>query len=341
MRTDLAPVFTVLCVVWLASGCDGSAERSEEPQEPLVAAYNQAAKDRTTEDSIFHGRLRVVHLYRPQLATGFEHRGIPMTEQIPRFVEAVYAPYQSFWNGYLGDQEAFTRWMAEEWQFGSDPRWRVPLMLDFGELIGETAEGMRRLTGRVPEGTWYLVYGPGWTNMGGLGDGVMVLDFYGMATGDPVEEIRFGLPHELNHLIFDATHVEDPDRGTVLERIVSEGFATYVNYLYWKRRFPQARSLGYTDEEWQWAVSNEREIAERASVDLTSRERLVVNRYAARNSTIWPDGPGAIGYFLGFRIVDAYVLRHGEDSWRDLYDLSLSEVLERSGYLKAGPVSPS
>jgi uncharacterized protein YjaZ len=43
-------------------------------------------------------------------------------------------------------------------------------------------------------------------------------------------------------------------------------------------------------------------------------------------------GPAAGGYFIGFRIVSAYVARHGPKSWADLIGMAPRDVLRRSGY---------
>ena len=304
----------------------------EESGDPLTTAFNLLDTQDGSEVSLFEGHLRVVNLHQVQVTTAFQARNLPLEEQIPRFVESVYRPYQSFWEGYLGDEKAFAGWIESDWDFGSDARWRIPLQVDFPQLITETAERMRQLTGRTPEGTWYLVYGPGWTNMGGLGDGVMVVDFFGIATEDGAAEIRFGLPHELNHMLFDASHGNDDSRGTLLARIIDEGFAAYVNYEYWEREHSPAPNLGYGEEEWAWAVQHEADILRRALPDFDSKDREIHNQYVARSVKLWPNAPGAIGYFLGFRVVEAYVERHGPGSWRDLYERSLGQILRESDY---------
>lgn len=43
---------------------------------------------------------------------------------------------------------------------------------------------------------------------------------------------------------------------------------------------------------------------------------------------------GAAGYIIGLRVVQAWVAAHGADSWQDIYDLPVAEVLERSGYAR-------
>jgi len=65
---------------------------------------------------------------------------------------------------------------------------------------------------------------------------------------------------------------------------------------------------------------------------LGSRIRADLNRFASRSERLIDSGPPAVAYFLGFRIVQAYVTKHGAASWTDLIDLPVRQVLSRSGY---------
>jgi hypothetical protein len=57
--------------------------------------------------------------------------------------------------------------------------------------------------------------------MGRLGSGRMVVDLLGLPVSDPIGDIRFVLPHELNHLLFDQKR-EETARGTLLHRMLDE-----------------------------------------------------------------------------------------------------------------------
>jgi uncharacterized protein YjaZ len=90
----------------------------------------------------------------------------------------------------------------------------------------------------------------------------------------------------------------------------------------------------YSDAEWEWALAHERELVAAVRPLLGSRARADTDLIASRSSHLIEGAPGATGYFLGLRIVEAYVARHGTDSWKDLYDLPAGVVLRRSGYLE-------
>lgn len=93
-----------------------------------------------------------------------------------------------------------------------------------------------------------------------------------------------------------------------------------------------ARSLGYTPDEYRWAVAHEGELWNNARPLLAREDGKVVNRYMAASSHLEPAAPGKIGYFLGYRIVQAYVARHGPRSWKQLYNMTAAQILDASGY---------
>ena len=140
------------------------------------------------------------------------------------------------------------------------------------------------------------------------------------------------LAHELTHEVTGADSV-DADNGTVLSRMVSEGLACYATYVYGTARsLTPAQALGYTEGEWTWALAHEADLIAAAKSTLYSRERGDLNRVASRSERLVNEGPTAAGYYLGFRIVEAYVKGHGPASWVDLLRLPVREVLMRSGY---------
>ena len=47
---------------------------------------------------------------------------------------------------------------------------------------------------------------------------------------------------------------------------------------------------------------------------------------------LFPDAPKTLNYWLGFRIVEAYVKKHGKESWKDIYTKPISEIYRQSGY---------
>jgi hypothetical protein len=298
---------------------------------------NAAAIDHTlatmpAELSLAGGSLRIMNLYRAQAAI-LRAAAVESGDTIMnRLVREVYLPHTAFWNGYLGDESAFRSWAVELMDPQHPVHTRLPQLLDVAldRRFTDGVEWIERTTGRRPVGTWYIVFGPGWTDMGGLGDIGMVADFTRLRPDSSA--IANLLPHELTHQVHGEGVRADPDLGTVLHRMISEGFASYVAWVYGQGRLTPARALGYSDDEWSWALEHEGELFHALHPILASRERADADRIAARNQQLIPSAPGAAGYFIGFRVIEAFVSRHGPDSWQQLYDMPLADVLTRSAY---------
>lgn len=165
--------------------------------------------------------------------------------------------------------------------------------------------------------------------MGGLGTGEMLVDFFGIT--DIEEDLSIYLPHEVAHVLYAGRPV-DPDDGTLLASILSEGFATYFSVVFHEGRVSPAQALGYSTDEWNWAEANEARLWGIAAPDLATRDEERIRVFRAAGERILPDAPGKIGYFIGYRIVESYVARHGPGSWVDFFDLPLNELVRRSGY---------
>jgi hypothetical protein len=304
----------------LATACS-----AVQPSVPPAPAY-------PTELQLADGSLRIVNLYRLQGKVLQEGSGQPADTLIDRLVREVYVPYSEFWNGYLGDESAFRKWAP----LLLDPAHPIHARLAPLEAVAldrrftEGAEWITRTTGRKPEGTWYIVFGPGWTDMGGLGAIGMVADFTVLEPDSA--RIAGLLPHELTHQVHGAAAATDPDAGTVLHRIVSEGFASYVAWVYGRGAATPAEALMYTEAQWDSARAYEPELVAAVRPILDSRERKDLDLVASRGNRLIPGTPTAAGYFIGFRIAQAYVANRGPDSWKEIYDLPAREVVRRSGW---------
>ncbi len=149
-------------------------------------------------------------------------------------------------------RQVANRWTALD----SDSRATIPADTDIEGILLEASQKAAAFANRsTPCADWYVVYGPGWANLGGLSSGRMFVDIFGLRREGGREEIRVTAVHEVAHLV--TTRSGDPDAGTLLHRIIDEGLATYFTVLYWNGEVSPAAALGYTDDEWRWAVANE------------------------------------------------------------------------------------
>jgi hypothetical protein len=280
--------------------------------------------------------LHIINVYKVEATILRESQGRSPEAIVDRLTREVYSPYAAFWHGYLGDETAFRRWAATSLLANDHPvHTRLAAWLDvrLDRLFTASSDWIVRTTGRRPRGTWYIVFGPAWTDMGGFPDGTMLADFSRMQPDSAALALK--LAHELTHEVSGAGSVggTDPDTGTVLSRIVSEGLACYATYVYGTaRRLTPAQALGYSESEWAWALAHESDLIAAAKSRLGSRDRADLNRVASRSERLLDLGPTAGGYWLGFRIVQAYVEDHGPASWTNLLGLPVRDVLLRSGY---------
>ncbi|HEU5050355.1 MAG TPA: DUF2268 domain-containing putative Zn-dependent protease [Gemmatimonadales bacterium] len=314
--------------LWLLALSTACAPGSVPAQTPSPAPHPAPVELRLAD-----GDLRVVNLYRIQTEVLRAGRGEPADTLVNRLVHRLYAPYTEFWNGYLGEEADFREWAVKLLDPAHPIHTRLA-PLDAVRLDRRFTEGVDwivRTTGHRPAGTWYIVFGPGWTDMGGLGGIGMVADFTRL-TPDSAALANL-LPHELTHQVQSALERGDPDVGTVLHRIVGEGFASYVAWVYAGGKRTPAEALMYREQEWTWALAHERELLAAVRPILASRERKDSDRVASRSDHLIEGAPGAGGYFLGFRLVQAYLEKRGKDAWREIYDLPVAEVVRRSGYL--------
>ncbi len=275
---------------------------------------------------------RVHPLWRTQLRLALAYADSSAAAREAAFLEAVYRPHRQFWEGYVGDEDAFTERVIRRWvDLETDPRAAIPVENDIGEVLRATNRFAAELAGRPQScSDWYLVYGPGWSNMGGLGTGEMLVDFLGFG-GDVTENIEVYVPHEAAHVLWSG-RTQDPDDGTLLASIMGEGFATWFSVLYREGAVTPAQALSYSPDEWTAALEHEAELWRIASAELTTRDEERIRQYRAVSERVLPEAPGKIGYFIGYRIIEAYVARHGAESWSDLFELPLRTIVDSSGY---------
>lgn len=143
--------------------------------------------------------------------------------------------------------------------------------------------------------------------------------------------INKGIPHELNHLAYEKRKIKDPQKGSALAQAIDEGFACYFTWVFFDRKVPQNELVErMSATEWQWYLEHEEELFKKLSpyfADKTGDNPLLRND----KFKLFPYAPKTLFYWLGFRIVEAYVNKHGKNSWKDIYDLPVQEVFNKSG----------
>lgn len=299
--------------------------------QTFAELYDAVVKDTATLQVSPDSCVRLNHVWKRQIVAVFETRDSAPEYRQSRLLELAYRPFARFWSGYVGNDSAFVR-MSQRRDLATDGRNNLPVRADVAALVLDATRRDFEASGYRACADWYLVFGSGVANLGGLSGRMMLIDFFGVPPTNAVENIRLTLPHEMNHISFGRGHAADPDAGNLLSSIIAEGFASWYADLYWGAEVSAAAALGYSEAEWIWALEHERLLWQAAEPLLKSRDRSVHDRFRAARARIVPEGPGKAGYFLGYRIVDAYVKRHGDDSWRRLFTLPVAQILRESGY---------
>jgi len=247
------------------------------------------------------------------------------------FVDSLYNPCKKFWNGYLGNENDVAEWLntslpkLPEWQQKNKSIDGVKLLKQFREVVGK----MKKLTGYEPSGSWYIVYGPAWTDLGGLGNFAMLIDLAHESNSTNERIVRM-FPHELTHQIM--TNV-NPHKDTIaIASIIGEGFAVWMNQKYWGNKYTLADNLGYTEEELKLCDKNAAALKKFFTANKYSTDENMISVFRNRNEKLNDQLPGAIGYYLGYRIVEAYVAKHGKNSWNDIFTKSPKEIYQTSGF---------
>ena len=85
------------------------------------------------------------------------------------------------------------------------------------------------------------------------------------------------------------------------------------------------------ESDWNCYLANEKKLfkgLKQYFQDESGNNPLLIND----KLQLFKDAPKSLNYWLGFRIIEKYVEKNGTDSWKDIYELNVQDVLEESGY---------
>lgn len=277
--------------------------------------------------------LEIFDISQKQIELMRKYKNAELDVRNKAFVDNVYSPYKQFWEGYLGNGEKVAKWMNEaivnlpEFEKKNKSISGRKLIKQFRQVAKE----MTRLTGYEPKGKWYVVYGPAWTDLGGLGEFAMLIDL-SHENNSSNERIMKMFPHELTHQIM--TNVNKHKDESAISSIIGEGFAVWMNQKYWGKKYTLAENLGYSESELQACDKSIEALKKIFLANKYSTDKDIIDAFRNRSQKPAESLPGAIGYYLGYRIVEAYVKKHGTDSWKDIFVKSPREIYEMSGFAK-------
>ncbi len=247
------------------------------------------------------------------------------------FIDSIYTPYRQFWNGYLGEGPDVAGWLDEamplldQWKQKNAVISSTQLVKELNEVAGH----LEKMTGYKAYGNWYIVFGPAWTDLGGLGDFAMLIDLAHKSNTTNERLLRM-FPHELTHQIM--TNVNTHKDSTAMGPIIGEGFAVWMNQYYWKDKYTLAENLGFTQEELATCDKNLDKLKQFLVTHKYTTDTQMIDVFRNRGTKLNPQLPGAIGYYLGYKIIEAYIRKVGENAWKDVFIKSPAAIYEQSKF---------
>jgi uncharacterized protein YjaZ len=264
-------------------------------------------------------QLEIIDLSQLQIRLINDYKNAPPAARVlieKKIRDSVYKPYKYFWDGYINGEENIVKWMTKDAQIFINylnERNNTLQGMKFGETFMGINDKMKELTGYSITGKWHIVYCMGQTNLGGIGPNKMVIDL-SHSDNKSIEAIAQWLPHEFAHNIMD--NINPFRDSSAIGYIIGEGFATYVNELYWGDKLTTVQNLGYTEQELANCKKERKLIWEYFQENKFSTQDSVIQMFRSRREKLKPELPGAIGYYIGYNIIKMYAAK---SSWKDVF----------------------
>lgn len=255
------------------------------------------------------------------------------TTQLRIAIDSLYKEYYSAWNDcFMYPKEDLYKLHLNYAESSSElveTRSEAFEKENVDSLATSLVAKVKDLSEYEPKGNHYLMFmlDSDDFEMGGCSNDLMYVN---MNRADfSMNRFKKVFPHELNHQIYEKT-LKDADYDLVLWSIIDEGFASFFEKLV--NNGSVAEALNLTQEEYEWCLANEKRILEKTLPLLFSTRKE--DELSLRNKNALLEGsPGQLNYFIGYRIIEHYLEKHGDDSWRDIYTTPVREVLKESAYL--------
>lgn len=293
-------------------------------------------------DSIKVGEITILNLFKNQI----------LAQQTSEYnsrmiVEKVYLPHKTLWDDcygmIFGDEntskfntpEGMIQWnksLYNDHKTFFDQRVSELLQIDLEKTLKANLLQFEKLVPYTPKAKISILFTP----LTGIGFGGCSAEQFALELNNKTIDVAYaidkGLPHELNHLVYEKFRGDDPDGETALSQTIDEGFACYFTYLFFDKKIPEYEAVeNMTQKNWDWFLQHEKEIFTQVKPFFSDTSG---NNPLLRNDKLqlFPEAPKSLNYWLGFRIVSKYVAKYGENSWKDIYNLTAKEVLEKSDY---------
>lgn len=293
-------------------------------------------------DSTIVKGIIVKNLFKSQILA---HRGTKFDSLM--IIEKVYRPHQKLWDNcyamIFGEDNSYkfnttkgivdwNRKLYPENKAFFDQRAEILVEMNLDSILENNLDKFNSLVPYKVESTISILFTP----MTGILFGGCTNDQFCIELNYKEQDIDYtiekGLPHELNHLAYDPLRKDDPKKDTALRQTIDEGLACYFTWVFFNKEIaPYEAVENMTEKDWNWYLDNEKQIFQKVKQyfdDETGDNPLLRNE----KFELFKNAPKSLNYWLGYRIVESYVEKNGEESWRDIYKMNVQEVLDKSGY---------
>lgn len=314
--------------------------KKQDGQKIVELEYIEKIKN--LSDSISIQGITIKNLFKNQILA---HQGAEYDS--PIIVEKVYRPHQALWDNCYGmifgeensDKFRTTKGMIEwnrtlypENKAFFDQRAETLVNMKLDSVLESNLTKFNQLVPHKVESTISILFTP----ITGILIGGCDNDQFSIELNYKEQDIEYtiekGVPHELNHLAYEPFRKNDPKKNSALRQTIDEGFACYFTWVFFDGQISKQEAVENMNEsDWNWYLEHEKQLFNELKqyFDDESGDNPLLRNDKLK---LFKDAPKSLNYWLGFRIIEKYVERNGEDSWKDIYELNVEEVLEQSGY---------
>ncbi|TDO20301.1 DUF2268 domain-containing putative Zn-dependent protease [Pedobacter duraquae] len=329
-----------LPVLLLVITCTVSCSLPKEPVRTQSLSLMDSLK--RTADSIKVENIVVHNLFKSQVLA---HRDSGKYDSL-MILNGVYLPHKKLWDNCYGTifgsenasrfnttagMMAWNRTLYLDNKTLFNDKIRKLLAMNLDSILTVNLRKFNKMAGYKPKAVISILFTP----IQGIGFGGCDATQFALElnyiNNDLDYTINKGIPHELNHLAYEPNRMKDPKHDTALAQTIDEGFACYFTWVFFNGAISKHQAVeNMSAADWNWYLTHEKEIFQKVNkyFDETGENPLLRNN----KFKLFPDVPKTLFYWLGFRIVEAYVQNNGSDSWKDLYRLPSGEIFKRSRY---------
>lgn len=327
---------TIIYISTIAAVCFYSFNKKKSSVADFGSGLEKVA------DSIYSDGIVIKNLFKYQILA---HRNKGYDSMM--IIDKVYRPHQKLWDScyamIFGDKNTvmynnahgmvtWNRTLYPENKKAFDEKVETLLKININSILESNLKKFNQLVPYQPKAKISILFTP----LTGIGFGGCQDDQFALELNNESTDIGYtlekGLPHELNHLVYEKFRNKDAYKNSALSQTIDEGFACYFTWVFFKGQIPKYQAVeNMTKENWEWYIRNEKQIYVKVKPyfqDGSGDNPLLRND----RMKLFPEAPKTLNYWLGFRIIEKYVEKHGADSWKDIYHMTAQEVLEKSGY---------